>query len=180
MKQLPVTLAGLVLVELEAFRDARGSFTETFRADRYRELGIAMEFVQDNLSASVRGTLRGLHYRIGAPEGKLVTCVRGEVFDVAVDIRRGSPTLGQWFGTTLSAENLRQLWIPPGFAHGFYAVTDATVAYKVTGYHTPGADRAISWRDPALAIAWPLAGGEPIVSAKDAAAPAFAASELLP
>jgi dTDP-4-dehydrorhamnose 3,5-epimerase len=180
VKQLPAEIPELVLLELEVFRDARGMFVETFRRDRYRELGIAMEFVQDNLSSSVAGTIRGLHYRVGVPEGKLVQVVRGEIFDVAVDIRRSSPTFGRWFGATLSAENRRQLWIPPGFAHGFYAVTDADVAYKVTGYHTPGADRALVWSDADLAIAWPLTGDAPIVSPKDAAAPGFAASELLP
>jgi dTDP-4-dehydrorhamnose 3,5-epimerase len=181
MRRRPTAgLTELVFLELEVFRDARGTFVETYRRDRYREAGIDVEFVQDNLSTSVAGTVRGLHYRVGTPEGKLVTCVRGEIFDVAVDIRRSSATFGRWFGATLSAENRRQLWIPPGFAHGFYAVTEADVAYKVTGYHTPGADRALLWCDPELAIAWPLRGDAPIVSAKDAAAPTFAASELLP
>ena len=180
MKRLPTDLPELVLLELEAFHDARGSFTETFRKDRYREAGIAMDFVQDNLSSSVAGTLRGLHYRVDAPEGKLLQVVHGEIFDVAVDIRRSSPTFGRWFGTTLSAANRHQLWIPPGFAHGSYAVTAAVVAYKVTGYYTPGADRALLWSDPRLGIAWPLRSGAPIVSAKDAAAPVLAAAELLP
>ncbi len=173
-------LTELVFLELEVFRDARGTFVETYRRERYREVGIDAEFVQDNLSTSVAGTIRGLHYRVGVPEGKLVTCVRGEIFDVAVDIRRSSPTFGKWFGATLSAENRRQLWIPPGFAHGFYAVSEADVAYKVTGYHTPGADRALLWCDADLGIAWPLTGDAPIVSAKDMAAPGFKSSELLP
>ncbi len=180
MKQLPTELPALVLLELDVFRDERGSFVETYRRDRYRELGIELDFVQDNLSSSVAGALRGMHYRVGTPEGKLVSCVRGEIFDVALDIRASSPTFGRWFGTTLSAANRRQLWIPPGFAHGFYAVTEADVSYKVTGYHTPGFDRAILWCDAELAIAWPLTGDAPIVSAKDAAAPGFRQSEVLP
>jgi dTDP-4-dehydrorhamnose 3,5-epimerase len=170
-------ISELVLLELDVFRDARGTFVETYRAERYRAAGIDADFVQDNLSTSVAGTLRGLHYRVGVPEGKLVTCVRGEIFDVAVDIRRSSPTFGRWFGTTLSAANRQQLWIPPGFAHGFYAVVESDVAYKVTGYHAPGADRALLWSD--VGIAWPFSG-TPIISDKDAAAPTFAASELLP
>jgi dTDP-4-dehydrorhamnose 3,5-epimerase len=170
---------GLVLVELTVHRDERGTFSETFRRDRYEALGIDIDLVQDNLSTSVAGVVRGLHYRVGSPEGKLVSCVRGEIFDVAVDIRRSSATFGKWFGATLSCDNRRQLWIPPGFAHGFYAVTEAWVAYKVSGYYTQGTDRELAWDDPQLAIAWPLAGA-PIVSAKDARAPRLADAELLP
>lgn len=170
---------GLVLVELTVHRDERGTFCETFRRDRYRELGIELELVQDNLSTSQAGVVRGLHYRVGTPEGKLVSCVKGEIFDVAVDIRRSSPTFGKWFGATLSCDNRRQLWIPPGFAHGFYAVTEAWVAYKVSGYYQQGMDRELAWDDPALGIAWPTTGA-PIISAKDARAPRFAVAELLP
>ena len=179
MRTLPVDLPGLVLIELSVHADERGCFVETFRRDRYRELGIDAEFVQDNLSSSHAGVVRGLHYRVGNPEGKLVSCVRGEIFDVAVDIRRSSKTFGRWFGTTLSSENRRQLWIPPGFAHGFYAVRPSDVAYKVTGYYAPGTDRTLAWNDADLAIAWPLAG-TPVVSAKDAVAPGFGSAELLP
>lgn len=184
MTPRPTDLPGVVLVELAAFRDARGQFAETYQRDRYRAAGITAEFVQDNASSSRRGVLRGLHYRVGRPEGKLVHVTRGEVFDVAVDIRRSSPTFGRWFGTVLSADNHCQLWIPPGFAHGFLALSDADLAYKITETYAPGDERAIRWDDPDLAIAWPLGGpGDPIVpllSPKDAAAPAFAASELLP
>jgi dTDP-4-dehydrorhamnose 3,5-epimerase len=188
MTPRPTDLPGVVLVELAAFRDPRGQFAETYQRDRYRAAGITAEFVQDNASSSRRGVLRGLHYRVGRPEGKLVHVTRGEVFDVAVDIRRSSPTFGRWFGTVLSADNRCQLWIPPGFAHGFLALTDADLAYKITETYAPGDERAIRWDDPDLAIAWPLGGpgGEPgdridpLLSPKDAAAPAFAASELLP
>jgi dTDP-4-dehydrorhamnose 3,5-epimerase len=180
MTPRPTDLPGVVLVDLPVFRDARGQFTETYQRERYRAAGIAAEFVQDNASSSQRGALRGLHYRVGRPEGKLIHVTRGEVFDVAVDIRHSSPTFGRWFGTVLSAANHCQLWIPPGFAHGFFAISDADVAYKITETYAPGDERAIRWDDHDLAIAWPLGGATPLVSAKDAAAPAFAAAELLP
>jgi dTDP-4-dehydrorhamnose 3,5-epimerase len=180
MTPLPTPLPGLVLLERAVFRDARGHFTETFQRDRYRALGIEHELVQDNMSRSLPGVLRGLHYRVGRPEGKLVHVTRGEIFDVVVDIRRSSPTLGRWFGTLMSEANHRQLWIPPGFAHGFLAITEADVAYKVSEAYSPPDERTIRWDDPELAIAWPLAGAQPLVSAKDAAAPVFAAAELLP
>ena len=174
MTPLATSIPGLVLVELAVFGDPRGEFLETFRLERYRELGIAvgLEFVQDNFSRSVRGTLRGLHHQVGAPQGKLVHVTRGEVFDVAVDLRAGEPTRGRWFGTTLSAENRRQLWIPPGFAHGFFVTSAAAdVCYKQTATYSPRDERAIRWDDPELAIAWPARSpGEPILSAKDAAA----------
>ena len=180
MTPLPTTLPGVVLLELAVFRDARGHFTETYQRDRYRALGVDRELVQDNLSRSVPGTLRGLHYRAARPEGKLIHVTRGEIFDVAVDVRRSSPTFGRWFGTLLSEANHRQLWIPPGFAHGFLAITEADVAYKVSETYAPGDERAIRWDDPTLAIDWPLAGRAPLIAAKDAAAPLFAAAELLP
>jgi len=180
MTPLPTALPGVVLFELTVFRDARGYFTETYQRDRYRDLGIAHDFVQDNMSRSLRGTLRGLHYRAARPEGKLVHVPRGEIFDVAVDVRRSSPTFGRWFGTVLSDTNQRQLWIPPGFAHGFLAIRDADVVYKVTEVYAAGDDRAIRWDDPQLAIAWPLEGAQLLVSAKDAAAPLLADAELLP
>jgi dTDP-4-dehydrorhamnose 3,5-epimerase len=179
MRTLATSLAGLVLVELDAFTDARGRFLETFQRTRYRELGIGIgfDFVQDNFSSSVRGVLRGLHYQLVHAQGKLVHVTRGEVFDVAVDLRVGSPSFGRWFGVTLSAENRRQLWIPPGFAHGFLVTGDeADCAYKVTAAYAPGDEHAIRWDDPALAIEWPAAtgGGAPMLSGKDAAAPTLA------
>jgi dTDP-4-dehydrorhamnose 3,5-epimerase len=180
MRAVPTPLPGVVLIELDAFADPRGYFVELYRRDRYRAAGIDAEFEQDNLSSSIRGSLRGLHYRIGRPEGKLVHVARGEIFDVAVDVRRSSPSFGRWFGTVLSAESHRQLWIPPGFAHGFYALRDAEVVYKVTGTYSPGDDRIVRWDDPHLAIAWPLTAGPPLLSAKDAAAPPLGEAELLP
>jgi dTDP-4-dehydrorhamnose 3,5-epimerase len=181
MKTLATSLAGVILVELDAFTDGRGRFVETFQRARYLELGIGvgLEFVQDNFSSSVRGVLRGLHYQLAHPQGKLVHVTRGEVFDVAVDLRVGSPGFGRWFGTTLSAENRRQLWIPPGFAHGFVVTGDgeADFVYKVTAPYAPGDEHAIRWDDPEMAIAWPVpGGGPPILSGKDAAAPTIAAA----
>ena len=180
MKTLPTTLAGVVLVELDVFGDSRGRFMETFRRERYLELGIGsgLEFVQDNFSSSAKGTLRGLHYQLHHPQGKLVHVTRGEVFDVAVDIRRGSPTFGRWFGTMLSADNHHQMWIPPGFAHGFAVTSDtADFAYKVTATYDPSDERSIAWDDPELAIAWPIAG-PPMLSKRDAAAVRFRDAEL--
>ena len=180
MKTHPTTLPGVELVELDVFGDARGRFMETYRRERYLELGIGidLEFVQDNFSSSSRGTLRGLHYQLRHPQGKLVHVTRGEVFDVAVDIRRGSPTFGKWFGTLLSADNHRQLWVPPGFAHGFAVLSDtADFAYKVTATYDPADERAITWDDPALAIAWPIEGA-PMLSKRDAAAPTLRDAEL--
>jgi dTDP-4-dehydrorhamnose 3,5-epimerase len=171
MKILPTTLPGLVLLELDGFADARGRFVELFRRERYAEAGVAvgLEFVQDNFSSSARGVVRGLHYQLRQPQGKLVCVTRGEVFDVAVDVRPASPSCGRWFGTVLSAENRRQLWVPPGFAHGFYVLgAEADFLYKCTAAYAPADERTIVWNDPDLAIAWPLAG-EPIASAKDAA-----------
>lgn len=178
MNTLPTTLPGVMLFELKVFDDARGRFYETYRRDRYAELGITSDFVQDNFSSSVAGTLRGLHYQLGAPQGKLVHVTRGEVFDVTVDIRRGSPTFGRWFGTVLSAENHRQLWIPPDFAHGFLVLSDdAHFVYKCTAPYSPAHERAMRWDDPDLAIAWPLRE-PPRVSPRDAAAPALRDAEL--
>lgn len=178
MKTLPTTLPGVILLELDVFDDARGRFYEVYRRDRYAQLGIAAEFVQDNYSSSVARTLRGLHYQLGAPQGKLVSVLRGEVFDVSVDIRRGSPTFGQWFGTVLSAANHRQVWIPPDFAHGFAVLSDeADVVYKCTTAYAPARERTVRWDDPDLAIAWPLRE-VPLLSPRDAAAPALRDAEL--
>jgi dTDP-4-dehydrorhamnose 3,5-epimerase len=172
MKTLATKLPGVVLIELAVHGDHRGRFMETYHGARYRELGIArdLEFVQDNFSSSTRHTLRGLHYQLRQPQGKLIHVTRGEVFDVAVDIRRGSPTFGEWFGTTLSADNHRQLWIPPGFAHGFLVTSEqADLVYKVTAPYAPGDDYSIRWDDAELAIAWPLTGA-PLLSQRDATA----------
>jgi dTDP-4-dehydrorhamnose 3,5-epimerase len=180
MKTIPTSLPGVIVIELDVFQDARGWFMETFRRDRYRELGIAvgMEFVQDNLSSSVAGTLRGLHYQLRQAQGKLVQVTRGEVFDVAVDIRVGSPTFGAWFGTLLSAANHRQMWIPPGFAHGFLATSsEVEYGYKVTASYAPADERSLAWNDPELAIAWPLAG-TPTLSKRDSEAPGLRTAEL--
>ncbi len=174
MNTLATSLPGVLLVELDEHVDARGRFVETYRASKYAAAGIDARFVQDNFSTSARGTLRGLHFQ-AAPhaQGKLVSVSRGEIFDVVVDVQRESPTFGQWVGTTLSAENRRQLWIPPGYAHGFYAVSEqADVAYKVTAEYARDAERAVRWDDPDLAIAWPL-DAAPLISPKDARAPAL-------
>ena len=180
MKVLPTTLPGVVLLELDVFGDTRGRFMETFRRDRYHEVGVAvgLDFVQDNFSSSVKGTLRGLHYQLEHPQGKLVHVTRGEVYDVAVDIRRGSPTFGQWVGTLLSADNHRQLWLPPGFAHGFLVTSDdAHFSYKCTATYLPSDDRSLRWDDPELGITWPLEG-EPLLSKRDVAAPGLRDAQL--
>ncbi|MBV6468571.1 MAG: dTDP-4-dehydrorhamnose 3,5-epimerase [Nitrospirae bacterium] len=161
-------LPGLVQIEPDVFRDPRGRFVELYRQPRYEAAGIDRPFVQDNFSWSVRGTLRGLHYQLGRPQGKLVTVIKGTVFDVAVDIRQGSPTFGQWYGVELSDTNMRQLYVPPGFAHGFCVLSDeAGFLYKCTDLYSPQDERGIVWNDPALSIAWPVTA--PLLSAKDQA-----------
>jgi len=180
MKLLETSLPEVILLELDVFGDQRGRFMETFRRERYDAAGIAigLEFIQDNFSSSARGTLRGIHYQLHRPQGKLVHVTRGEVFDVAVDIRRGSPTFGQWFGTVLSAENHRQMWVPPNFGHGFAVLSEtADFAYKVTANYDAKDERAIAWNDPELAIAWPITGG-PTLSQRDSAAPRLSSAEL--
>jgi dTDP-4-dehydrorhamnose 3,5-epimerase len=152
--------------------DPRGFFMETWHADRYAAAGLGCSFVQDNHSRSVRGTLRGLHYQLDRPQGKLVQVAVGAIFDVAVDLRRSSATFGRWVGQELSDDNHRQLWVPPGFAHGFYVLSDvADVLYKCTEPYLAQLDRTLRWDDPTLAIAWPLDGGRPLLSARDATAP---------
>ena len=170
MKVIPTEIPDVVVVEPQVFYDDRGYFMETYHARKLAELGITALFVQDNHSQSQRGTLRGLHYQIRHAQGKLVRVVYGEIFDVAVDLRRRSPTFGQWTGAILSADNKRQLWIPPGFAHGFYALSETVdLIYKVTDYYAPDWDRTLIWNDPHINIAWPLVNGEPpVLSAKDA------------
>jgi dTDP-4-dehydrorhamnose 3,5-epimerase len=163
----------LLVLEPTVYRDDRGFFLESWHEQRLASVGISARFVQDNHSYSVRGTLRGLHYQMETPQGKLVRVVSGEVFDVAVDLRRSSPTFGQWDAAKLSSQNHRLLWIPPGFAHGFYVLSDsADLLYKCTTYYAPAHDRTLRWDDPALGIRWPLLDGHPpILSPKDAAAP---------
>jgi dTDP-4-dehydrorhamnose 3,5-epimerase len=163
----------VLVIDPVVHRDERGFFLESWHEERLGAQGIVARFVQDNHSRSVRGTLRGLHYQVGTPQGKLVRVVCGEVYDVAVDLRRSSPTFGQWVYQCLSSENYKQLWIPPGFAHGFYVLSErADLLYKCTTYYAPTQDRAVRWDDPDLAIDWPLLGGSsPILSAKDASAP---------
>ena len=165
-------LTDIVLIEPKVFEDERGFFFEGFKKKSFADAGITTDFVQDNHSRSRKGTLRGLHYQIQQPQGKLVRVTLGEIFDIAVDVRRSSPTFGEWVGYHLSAENKKQLWIPAGFAHGFYVVSEwAEMLYKTTDYYAPQHERAILWNDPAIGIEWPLVNGEaPLLSAKDAAA----------
>ena len=166
MRLVPSTIPGVVVIEPDVHRDPRGFFLETYHADKYREVGIPGPFVQDNHSRSVRGTLRGLHLQIRRPQGKLVRVIEGEIFDVAVDVRRGSPTFGQWMGVTLSAENFRQCYLPPGFAHGFAVVSPiAQVEYKCTDIYDPKGELGVAWNDPAIGIEWPVA--DPLLSDRD-------------
>lgn len=178
MKATPTALPEVLLLEPKVFGDARGFFLESWNARTFRELtGLDVDFVQDNHSKSARNVLRGLHYQLAQPQGKLVRVTQGEVFDVAVDIRKGSPTYGQWVGEILSAENKKQLWIPAGLAHGFVVLSEtAEFLYKTTDYYAPQHERCIAWNDPDLAIAWPIEG-QPLLSAKDAAGAAFREAE---
>ena len=173
MKLEATTLPGVIKIVPTVLEDTRGFFIETWQARRFAEGGIDAGFVQDNFSHSTNGTLRGLHYQIEQPQGKLVRVVRGEVFDVAVDLRRSSPHFGQWVGETLSAENMHQLWVPAGFGHGFLVLSDtAAFEYKCTDYYAPEFERSIRWDDPELAIDWPLAEGvRPLLTDRDAMAP---------
>ncbi len=168
MRFLEMELKGVILVEPDVFEDPRGLFLETYHAEKYAAGGIRGPFVQDNFSRSVRGTLRGLHYQLKQAQGKLVTVVEGMVFDVAVDIRTGSPTFGRWVGVELSAENIRQLYIPPGFAHGFCVVSAAAgLTYKCTALYSPQDERGIIWNDRTIGIRWPVP--HPLLSTKDLA-----------
>lgn len=169
----------VLILEPKVFGDDRGFFYESFNQRRFRELtGVDANFVQDNHSKSARHVLRGLHYQIRQPQGKLVRVVAGEVFDVAVDIRRDSPTFGKWAGVTLSAENNRQIWIPPGFAHGFVVTSEAAeFLYKTTDYWAPEHERCLAWNDPAIGIAWPI-DAEPLLSGKDQLGKLLADAEL--
>jgi dTDP-4-dehydrorhamnose 3,5-epimerase len=170
MRVLTTELPEVLIVEPDVHRDSRGFFLETFHERKYAEAGIAGRFVQHNHSLSARHTLRGLHAQLRHPQGKLVRASHGEMFDVAVDIRRGSPTFGRWVGVVLSGENFRQLWIPPGFAHGFCVLSERLhVDYKCTDFYDGSDELAIAWNDPAIGIEWPISS--PVLSARDAAAP---------
>ncbi|MBW8720860.1 MAG: dTDP-4-dehydrorhamnose 3,5-epimerase [Polaromonas sp.] len=175
MKVTSTPITDVLILEPRVFGDQRGFFLESFNQRAFNAAtGTDFSFVQDNHSRSAKNVLRGLHYQLGQPQGKLVRVVRGAVFDVAVDIRPASPTFGKWFGLELSEENHRQLWVPPGLAHGFLVLTDsAEFLYKTTDYYAPEQERCIAWDDPVLAIAWPLEGGSPLLSGKDAAGLSF-------
>ncbi len=180
MRSIPTSIPDILILEPDVFPDERGYFMEVYQTREFSSLGISMNFVQDNHSGSIHNTLRGLHYQTTQPQAKLVRVISGEVYDVAVDIRRSSPTFGHWVGASLSAENKRQIWIPIGFAHGIYILSDwAEVIYKVSDYYSPRHERTILWNDPDLAIDWPLLDGiSPILSEKDALGEAFDQSEL--
>jgi dTDP-4-dehydrorhamnose 3,5-epimerase len=174
VKIIPTSLPGVLLLEPEVFRDERGFLLETFRESWLQQAGLDVALVQENQSRSQRGVLRGLHYQLCSPQGKLVRTARGTVFDVAVDVRRGSPHFGQWTGAVLDDVTHRQLWIPPGFAHGFCVLSEeADVVYRCTSYYDAPSNRGIAWDDPALAIAWPDAGPR-LLSAKDRQQPRLA------
>ena len=179
MKVEQTKIDGVVVVTPAVYGDDRGSFSETFNLARFEdETGITRTWVQDNESVSSRGVLRGLHFQNPRPQGKLVRCISGAIFDVAVDIRRSSASFGEWVGIELSGDNHRQLWVPEGFAHGFYTFSErATVAYKTTDYYVASADRAIRWDDPQVGIDWPL-DAVPALSDKDASAPLLSEAEL--
>jgi dTDP-4-dehydrorhamnose 3,5-epimerase len=179
VKFIETSLPGIIRIEPTVHRDDRGYFMETWQSGRFADNDIGADFVQDNFSQSTRGTLRGLHYQLEQAQGKLVRVVRGEVYDVAVDLRRSSSQYGQWVGEVLSAENKNQLWVPPGFGHGFLVLSEtAEFEYKCTDYYAPEFERAIRWDDPDLGIEWPLGDGEnPVLSSKDAIAPFFEDAE---
>lgn len=179
MKVISTAIPDVFLLEPKVFGDARGFFYESFNQAAFNQAtGLNLPFVQDNHSRSAKGVLRGLHYQIQQPQGKLVRVVRGSVFDVAVDIRKSSPTFGKWVGVELSEENQRQLWVPPGFAHGFLVLSEsADFLYKTTDYYAPEFERSIAWNDPAIGIAWPI-GDEPQLSGKDKAGMLLAQAEV--
>jgi len=176
----PTSIPDVLLIKPQVFTDDRGFFVETFRKNEFEQAGIAQPFVQDNHSGSKQGILRGLHYQIQQSQGKLVRVAQGEVFDVAVDLRRSSNTFGRWVGMILSSKNKFQLWVPPGFAHGFYVRSEwAEVTYKVTDYYAPDWERTLLWSDPNVGIDWPLLDGKPpILSPKDAMGKTIDEAEL--
>jgi dTDP-4-dehydrorhamnose 3,5-epimerase len=173
VKFLPAELAGIIVVEPDVHRDSRGYFLEAYNAQKYKAGGIDGPFVQDNHSRSMEGTLRGLHLQLRRPQGKLIRVIEGEIYDVAVDVRRGSPSFGRWAGVRLSGDNFRQCYVPPGFAHGFAVVSPiALVEYKCTDLYDPADEVGIAWNDPALAIPWPV--GQPFLSERDRRNPILA------
>lgn len=182
MNFIKTSIPDVIIIEPKVFGDHRGFFMETFQAERFLKAGIPNDFVQDNHSGSQKGTLRGLHYQIRQPQGKLLRVVAGEIFDVAVDLRRSSPTFGRYECVHLSAENKLQLWVPPGFAHGFYVLSDwAELTYKATDYYAPQWERTLLWNDPQLGIEWPLIDGNPpILSEKDAKGIPLKDADLFP
>ena len=181
MRVTATALEGVLLIEPRVFTDDRGLFLETYKSKSYREAGIAFDFVQDNHSRSSKGVLRGLHYQEPQPQGKLVQAIRGAIFDVAVDIRRGSPNFGRWVGAELTGDNHHQLWIPPGFAHGFLTLSDvADVTYKCTGTYAPQHEHTLLWNDRDIGIQWPVLDVAPHLSGKDADGERLAEAMLLP
>ena len=179
MKFVPAAIPGVIIVEPDVFEDQRGFFLETYHVEKYRAGGISDVFVQDNQSRSAGGTVRGLHLQLGRPQGKLIRVIEGEIFDVAVDVRRGSPTFGKWVGVALSASNFKQCYIPRGFAHGFAVVSDvAQVEYKCTDIYDARSEIGIAWDDPALGIAWPVSN--PVLSDRDKQHPRLADIVELP
>jgi dTDP-4-dehydrorhamnose 3,5-epimerase len=176
VKFTPTSIPDVIVVEPAVHQDHRGFLMETWHAGKFRQAGLELAFVQDNHSRSVRNTIRGLHYQVVRPQGKLVRAIAGEIFDVAVDLRRSSPSYGKWVGLTLSAANRLQVWIPEGFAHGYYVTGDgAEVVYKCTDLYSAEHERTLRWDDPAIGISWPLGSEPPQVSAKDAAGLSFQA-----
>jgi len=181
MKVTSCKIPDVLIFDPEVHGDHRGFFLETWRKSEFEKLGINVEFVQDNQSKSSQGTLRGLHYQVVNPQGKLVRAIEGKIFDVAVDLRRSSATFGRWTGALLSAKNHRQLWVPAGFAHGFYVISDtAQIVYKCTTYYAPEGDRSLLWKDEAIGIDWPLVNAGPLLSEKDRSAPTLKKAELFP
>ncbi len=180
LQPIETSLKDVVLLEPKVFGDERGFFLEAYNEATFRSLGLPTRFMQDNHSGSRKGVLRGLHYQLKQPQGKLVRALRGEIYDVAVDLRKDSPQFGEWFGAVLNTENRRSLWIPPGFGHGFLVMSDfAEVSYKATELYAPAHERSILWSDPAIGIEWPL-DGEPTLSEKDRAGLLLADAETYP
>lgn len=179
MKFVPTAVPGVIIIEPDVHQDRRGFFLETYHAEKYRAGGIPDVFVQDNHSRSTRGTIRGLHLQLTRPQGKLIRVIEGEIFDVAVDVRRGSPTFGKWVGVSISAENFTQVYIPKGFAHGFAVVSDiAQVEYKCTDVYDAASEIGIAWDDPAIGITWPVSN--PVLSDRDTRHPRLADAPNLP
>ena len=179
MRFFPTIIPNVILIEPKIFADERGFFLESYQKKLFLEAGIQAEFVQDNHSKSLHGILRGLHYQLQRPQGKLIRVIAGEIYDVAVDIRKNSSTFGKWVGDYLSAENKKMLWIPAGFAHGFYVTSpEAEVLYKTTDYYVPQSERSIAWNDPAINIDWPTKGEDPILSARDKTARLLSEAEI--